>query len=56
MPLATLKEWGHIRVAGRDDGSFCSRQADTIDKYNRDIGFETRHVLIGIVHFEDTVP
>ncbi len=31
-------------------------QADTIEKYNRYFGFETRHPLVGIVHFDDTVP
>ncbi len=31
-------------------------QADTIEKYNRYFGFETRHPLVGIVHFDDSVP
>lgn len=30
-------------------------EADTIEKYNRYFGFETRHPLVGIVHFDDTV-
>ncbi len=30
-------------------------QADSIEKYNRYFGFETRHPLVGIVHFDDTV-
>jgi AraC-like DNA-binding protein len=29
--------------------------ADTIEKYNRYFGFETRHPLVGIVHFDDSV-
>ncbi|WP_295731944.1 AraC family transcriptional regulator [uncultured Muribaculum sp.] len=31
-------------------------QADTIEKYNRYFGFETRHPLVGIVHFDSSVP
>lgn len=30
-------------------------QADSIDRYNRYFGFETRHPLVGIVHFDETV-
>ncbi len=30
--------------------------ADTIEKYNRYFGFETRHPLVGIVHFDSSVP
>ncbi len=30
-------------------------QADTIEKYNRYFGFETRHPLVSIVHFDETV-
>lgn len=30
-------------------------EADTIEKYNRHFGFETRHPLVSIVHFDDTV-
>ncbi len=30
-------------------------QADTIEKYNRYFGFETRHPLVSIVHFDDSV-
>lgn len=30
-------------------------QADSIEKYNRYFGFETRHPLVGIVHFDDSV-
>ena len=30
-------------------------EADTIEKYNRYFGFETRHPLVGIVHFDDSV-
>lgn len=30
-------------------------EADTIERYNRYFGFETRHPLVGIVHFDDTV-
>lgn len=31
-------------------------KADTIDKYNRIFGFETRHPLVSIVHFDASVP
>ena len=31
-------------------------QADTIDKYNRYFGFETRHPQVGVVHFDGSVP
>ncbi len=30
--------------------------ADTIEQYNRFFGFETRHPLVGIVHFDGSVP
>lgn len=30
-------------------------EADTIEKYNKYFGFETRHPLVGIVHFDNTV-
>lgn len=30
--------------------------ADTIERYNRYFGFETRHPLVGIVHFDENVP
>lgn len=30
-------------------------QADSIEKYNRYFGFETRHPLVSIVHFDETV-
>ncbi len=30
-------------------------EADTIERYNRYFGFETRHPLVSIVHFDDTV-
>lgn len=30
-------------------------EANTIELYNRYFGFETRHPLVGIVHFDDTV-
>ncbi len=30
-------------------------QADSIEKYNRYFGFETRHPLVGIVHFDESV-
>lgn len=30
-------------------------QADSIENYNRYFGFETRHPLVGIVHFDDSV-
>ncbi len=30
-------------------------QADTIEKYNRYFGFEVRHPLVSIVHFDDSV-
>ena len=30
-------------------------EADTIERYNRYFGFETRHPLVGIVHFDGTV-
>lgn len=30
-------------------------EADTIERYNRYFGFETRHPLVAIVHFDDTV-
>lgn len=30
-------------------------EADTIEKYNRYFGFETRHPLVGIVHFDQSV-
>lgn len=30
-------------------------EADTIEKYNRYFGFETRHPLVSIVHFDETV-
>ncbi|MDE5902470.1 MAG: helix-turn-helix transcriptional regulator [Muribaculaceae bacterium] len=30
-------------------------EADTIERYNRYFGFETRHPLVGIVHFDHTV-
>jgi len=31
-------------------------KADTIEQYNRFFGFETRHPLVGIVHFDNSVP
>lgn len=31
-------------------------KADSIEKYNRYFGFETRHPLVGIVHFDKSVP
>lgn len=31
-------------------------KADTIKQYNRFFGFETRHPLVGIVHFDGSVP
>lgn len=31
-------------------------KADTIEHYNRYFGFETRHPLVGIVHFDSSVP
>lgn len=31
-------------------------RADTIEQYNRFFGFETRHPLVGIVHFDSSVP
>lgn len=31
-------------------------KADTIEQYNRFFGFETRHPLVGIVHFDESVP
>ncbi len=31
-------------------------KADTIEQYNRYFGFETRHPLVGIVHFDQSVP
>jgi len=31
-------------------------KADTIEQYNRFFGFETRHPLVGIVHFDGSVP
>lgn len=31
-------------------------KADTIEQYNRFFGFETRHPLVGIVHFDQSVP
>lgn len=31
-------------------------KADTIEQYNRFFGFETRHPLVGIVHFDSSVP
>lgn len=30
--------------------------ADTIEQYNRFFGFKTQHPLVGIVHFDSTVP
>jgi len=30
-------------------------EADTIERYNRYFGFETRHPLVGIVHFDSSV-
>lgn len=30
-------------------------EADTVERYNRYFGFETRHPLVSIVHFDDTV-
>ena len=30
--------------------------ADTIEQYNKFFGFETRHPLVGIVHFDQSVP
>lgn len=30
-------------------------EADSIERYNRYFGFETRHPLVAIVHFDDTV-
>lgn len=30
-------------------------EADTIEEYNRFFGFETRHPLVGIVHFDESV-
>lgn len=30
-------------------------EADTIERYNRYFGFETRHPLVGIVHFDDSI-
>ncbi len=31
-------------------------KADAIEQYNRFFGFETRHPLVGIVHFDSSVP
>lgn len=31
-------------------------RADTIEQYNKYFGFETRHPLVGIVHFDQSVP
>lgn len=31
-------------------------KADTIEQYNKYFGFETRHPLVGIVHFDQSVP
>ena len=31
-------------------------KADTIEQYNKFFGFETRHPLVGIVHFDQSVP
>ena len=31
-------------------------KADTIEQYNRFFEFETRHPLVGIVHFDSSVP
>lgn len=31
-------------------------KADTLEQYNRFFGFETRHPLVGIVHFDSSVP
>lgn len=31
-------------------------KADTIEQYNRFFGFETHHPLVGVVHFNGTVP
>ena len=31
-------------------------KADTIEQYNRYFGFETRHPLVGVVHFDQSVP
>lgn len=31
-------------------------KADTIEQYNKVFGFETRHPLVGIVHFDQSVP
>ncbi len=31
-------------------------KADTIEQYNRVFGFETRHPLVGVVHFDASVP
>lgn len=31
-------------------------KADTIEQYNHFFGFETRHPLVGIVHFDSSVP
>ncbi|WP_418987094.1 helix-turn-helix domain-containing protein [Bacteroides heparinolyticus] len=31
-------------------------KADTIEQYNRFLGFKTRHPLVGIVHFDGSVP
>ena len=31
-------------------------KADTVEQYNRFFGFETRHPLVGIVHFDSSVP
>lgn len=31
-------------------------KADTIEQYNKIFGFETRHPLVGIVHFDQSVP
>lgn len=31
-------------------------KADTIEQYNKLFGFETRHPLVGIVHFDQSVP
>ena len=31
-------------------------KADTIEQYNKFFGFETRHPLVSIVHFDQSVP
>ena len=31
-------------------------KADTIEQYNRFFGFQTKHPLVGIVHFDRSIP